>query len=240
MYRWRAIKIPENFKEFYIKNKGTIFAGISCVGVIASSYLSYRAGEKSCYPKNKEDKVKLMAPVISVNALTIASILMSDNAHRNSYAILLALYSSLEGNQDRLCWSIEQLENEEQKKIKKSYYPDVPDDMVSIDPERQLFYFMYGYDFDGGEYFESTIEDVRRFEYLVNRQLFKENHITLNDILSIFGLSEIVGGDRLIYSINARFLEGSWIDFVHELITMDDGLECFTIQLQSSNKHTLL
>ena len=92
----------------------------------------------------------------------------------------------------------------------------------------QLFYDEFS-----GRYFESTIENVLRAEYNINRDLEMQEWAILNDFYDYLGLVPLEGGDRLGWSKDGNQSEywQTWIDFKNDKITLDDGLEVTIITM---------
>lgn len=89
------------------------------------------------------------------------------------------------------------------------------------------------YDEFRGTYFEAPMDAVLNAEYHLNRNFSIGGFVTLNDFYRFLGLEEIEFGDVLGWSAYkmASEWESSWIDFNHRLTTMDDGFECYIIEM---------
>ena len=110
--------------------------------------------------------------------------------------------------------------------IAKDKYED-----TDIRPEngKQLFY-----DYFSERYFESTIEDVQRAEYRLNRTLTMRDYVYLNEFYELLGIDTIDAGYVLGWSVGSCLAcyWQNWIDFTHEKVVMDDGLECYIVTMQ--------
>ena len=93
---------------------------------------------------------------------------------------------------------------------------------------KQLFY-----DDFSGRYFRSTIEDVQRAEYYLNRDLAMRDYAYLNEFYELLNIDPIDSGWTLGWSSGAclDMYWQNWIDFNHKKVTMDDGLECCIITM---------
>lgn len=105
------------------------------------------------------------------------------------------------------------------------------DDFISEDDEKHLFYYMYVKDDIGtleGQYFESTIRDVVLSEYHINRNFILRGSATLNETLKWFNLKKVTFGEALGWDV-CNDTGYQWIDFTHEKVENEDGLECYII-----------
>lgn len=97
---------------------------------------------------------------------------------------------------------------------------------ISIDEEKQLFY-----EYNYGEFFERTKMEVLNAEYRFNKMFASNGYATLNDFYKLLGLPLTQEGDFIGWSVQEGY---SLVDFEHELLIMDDGLECIFINLPIS------
>lgn len=105
------------------------------------------------------------------------------------------------------------------------------DDFVAEDDEKHLFYYIYVNDDIGntdGQYFESTIRDVVLSEYHINRNFILKGSMTVNETLDWFNLKREKHGDKIGWDI-CNDTGYQWIDFHHEKVELDDGMECYII-----------
>jgi hypothetical protein len=94
---------------------------------------------------------------------------------------------------------------------------------------KQLFYEKH---YDG--FFESTKEEVLNAEHELNRIFVSRGHVSLNEFYKLLNLRKNKIGDSLGWSMGDRSNcqhESPWIDFEHYIFTLDDGLECCTIEI---------
>lgn len=89
------------------------------------------------------------------------------------------------------------------------------------------------YEENYGEFFERRMCEVQDAEYQLNRKFAIEGEATINDFYEFLGLKKMKIGDMLGWSIDQAydFYGYSWIEFEHELIEMDDGMECYAINM---------
>jgi hypothetical protein len=117
-------------------------------------------------------------------------------------------------------------------RIKSAIVQDKYDKVdIFLSEEKQLFYEEYH-----GKIFESTKEEVLIAEYCLNKNFALRGYANLNEFYEFLGLPGTKEGGILGWSLDAgvEFYGYSWIDFEHQLVTMDDGLECYIIGMPFS------
>ena len=84
-----------------------------------------------------------------------------------------------------------------------------------------------------GKFFERTKEEVLRAEYLLNKKFVSCGYASLNDFYELLDLPTTEIGSILGWSVAAAdaFYGYCWIDFEHQLVKMDDGLESYIIEM---------
>lgn len=81
-----------------------------------------------------------------------------------------------------------------------------------------------------GKVFERTMLEVRDAEYLFNKMFATRGQVNLNDLYELLGFEPTEEGYLLGWDMaRAESPEECWIDFSHDLIRLDDGLECYEI-----------
>ena len=92
--------------------------------------------------------------------------------------------------------------------------------------ETKLFY-----DFYSGRYFNSTMEKVLAAEFALNRQIVLGECACLNDFYQELGIPFIDVGDEVGWSRGhmCDMYCQEWVDFNHQDVIQDDGLECCII-----------
>lgn len=92
------------------------------------------------------------------------------------------------------------------------------------DGETVLFYDEYS-----RRYFESTIEQVLQAEYHLNRNFVLGADTTVNMFYEFLGINDIEHGNDIGWGYNA--CDYGWIDFNHRKTVLEDGLECWVIEM---------
>lgn len=85
------------------------------------------------------------------------------------------------------------------------------------------------YDRFSGRYFESTVDRVIQAEYHLNRNFMLAGYVTLNDFYDFLGLEHTNYGSNIGWSN----FDGDiyWVDFDHYKQTLDNGTECYVIDM---------
>lgn len=99
---------------------------------------------------------------------------------------------------------------------------------MDMDPESEQKLF---YDLTSKKYFTTTMAAVLNAQYHVNRNLALRGDCSLNEYLSFLGIDEVDKGDEIGWDINYMIeeMDSYWLDFDNQKTTLEDGLECITI-----------
>lgn len=97
-------------------------------------------------------------------------------------------------------------------------------DFKGADEEERLFYDAV----HSGRYFTSTISKVLQAEYHLNRNFAINSEVSLNDFYDLLGIDRVPDGDDLRWFCNEEIY---WIDFDHSKTVLDDGLECWIVDV---------
>lgn len=230
---------------FFKRNASTILTCVGGAGVIATSILAVKATPKALrlLEEAKKEKgeeltkvetVKVAGPAyvpsIIVGASTIACIFGANILNKRQQAAMVSAYALLDSSYKDYKEKVkemygEEANNEVKAEIAKDKYEETD---ISVDDDKQLFYDEFS-----GRYFESTIEDVQRAEYQINRDLSMRDYATINEFYDYLKIPQIESGDELGWStgMNFDYYWQTWIDFNHQKVTMDDGLECYIITM---------
>lgn len=111
--------------------------------------------------------------------------------------------------------------------IAKDHY--VEDKPVKMDDEKELFY-----DYFSERYFEASLYDVLKAEAGLNRIIANECGAYLNEYYELLGLEPTIEGEELGWSngILEAMYWTNWVDFYHQKVEMEDGMECTIITMQ--------
>lgn len=240
-------KLVNRSKTFLKQNAPTILTCIGGVGVVATSVMAVKATPKALQriDEAKEEKgesltkletVKVAGPVyipaVLTGVATLTCIFGANALNKRQQASLASAYALLSRSYNEYRSKVDELHGEgthEQvtAEIAKDKYEDTD---ITVAEDKQLFFDQFS-----GRYFESTIEDVQRAEYRVNRDLVMRDYVSLNEFYEHLGIPKIDAGESLGWSNGGNFAAywQTWIDFSHQKTLIDDDLECYIIHLQT-------
>jgi len=236
-------KLLHRSRLFVKKNASTILTGMGAAGVVATTVMAVKATPKAMVlleaakeEKGEEltklEKVYVAAPVyipaVLIGAGTIACIFGANALNKRQQAALMSAYALLDNSYKEYKKKVEDLYGKEvdghiKAEIAKDKY-ELSD--IFTDEDAQLYYDEYS-----GRYFESTAAKVKQAEYNVNRLLRMKGYACLNDFYEELGMELIYSGYDLGWT--PSFLEEhawqSWLDFNHQKVILDDGLEVYIV-----------
>lgn len=239
-------KLLYRSKRFLDRNAPTILTCVGGAGVIFTTVTAVKATPKALVLlENAEEEkgskltklevVKTAGPVyiptIIIGASTIAAIFGANALNKHQRAALMSAYALLDNSYKEYKNKVAELYGDDvDDRIKKEITMDNYESDISISDGKRLFF-----DYQSLRYFESTMEDVISAEYYLNRNLANNGYTSLNDFYQLLGipctnLTEDLGWS----SDSGEMIFGAiWIDFEHEMVTMDDGLECCIISMSN-------
>lgn len=231
---------------FLKRNASTILTCVGGAGVVVTSVMAVKATpkaltllEKAKEEKGEEltklEKVKVAAPVyipsVLVGASTITCIFGANILNKRQQAALMSAYALLDNSYKEYKNKVAQLYGEDadaqiKKEIAKDGYEEFD---ISVDDNKQLFFDYYSL-----RYFESTMENVLKAEYELNRHLIKYGFASLGEFYELLGIEATPASHQVGWSIEAggMFYGYSWIDFEHDTCEVDEGLECCCISFE--------
>lgn len=239
------IKAVKKIQLFTGRNASTILTCVGGAGVIATSIMAAKATPKAMQllEKAKEEKgedltkletIKVAAPsyipAVLVGTSTIACIFGANVLNKRSQAGLMSAYALLDRSYKDYKNKVKELYGEEVDKhvVKEIVKDTYVEDEVTVEEDKQLFYDLYS-----KRYFESTTEKVQQAEYAFNRLLNIRDYASLNEFYELLGIEKIDDGDWLGWStgMNMEYYWQHWVDFEHDKVTMEDGLDCIIISM---------
>lgn len=228
--------------EIFLKrNSSTILTCVGAVGVVITSVLAVKATPKaiSLLKDAEEEKgdeltkleiVKVAAPVyipaVLVGMSTITCIFGANLLNKRQQASLISAYALVDNSYKEYRNKVEEIYGEEAEEhirheiVKDKYIEQHKDD------EKQLFFDSFSM-----RYFRSTLEDVLKAEHAFSKTLINFGYANLNEFYDMLGIDHTDYGYELGWSTasDQAFYGYSWLDFEHEKVLLDDGLECTII-----------
>lgn len=234
-----------NAKLFFKRNASTILTCVGGIGVVATAVVAVKDTpkamqiiEKKTEEKGEDlttiEKIKVAGPVyipaIAIGVSTLACIFGANALSKHSQASLVSAYALLDNSYKEYKKKVEELYGEgADARVKGEVVKDKYNETdVPREDEKQLFY-----DYFSERYFESTMEEVLKAEYELNRELHTKDYAYLNEFYDLLGLDHIQSGWDLGWSTGALLSHywKTWIDFRHEKVEMEDGMECYIITM---------
>lgn len=230
-------------KLFINRNGGTILTVIGGVGVVATTIMAVKATPKAVelLEQAKQDKgdeltkleiVKVAGPVyiptIITGASTIACIFGANKLNKRQQASLMSAYALLDSSYKDHKRKVTELYGEDANhqvsaEIAKEKYAE---EGISTRPDKILFYDDYS-----GRYFESTMEDVIKAQYAINRAISERDGASINEWFLELDMPPMEYGDSIGWSggMLNDYQWSKWLDFTHKKVLIDDDLECIII-----------
>lgn len=236
-------RLLNSSKLFLKRNSSTILTCAGAVGLIATTVTAVKATPKAVLlleeaKKEKgEDLTKLeivqtagpvYIPSIVLGVSTLACMFGANILNKRGQASLMSGYALLDSAYKDYKNKVDELYGEEaganvRAGIAKDKYEENP---IEVSGDNRLYY-----DFYSGRYFEATPAFVKNAEYEFNRALVMDDCIYLNEWYHMLDLEPLEHGLSFGWSTcaNSEMYWQTWVDFHHEKVTMDDGLECTII-----------
>lgn len=229
---------------FLKRNSSTILTCVGAAGVIATTVTAVKATPKALLllDNAKEEKgenltkletIKIAGPAyvptVLLGAGTLACVFGANILNKRGQASLMSAYALVDSAYKDYKNKVDELYGEEagakvRSEIAKDKYEENP--VVIVEDGNRLYY-----DYYSERYFEARPYDVQKAEYEINRTLMMDDAAYLNDWYRALGLESLDHGDDFGWSTCANMdaYWQTWIDFHHEKVVMDDGLECIII-----------
>ena len=248
--RWDMVvqKLCYKSKGYLQKNAPTILTIAGAAGLVATTVTAVKATPKlvkileaSEAEKGSEltklDIVEIAwphyIPAALLGTASIACIFGANVLNKRQQASLLGAYTLLDTSYKAHKAKVEELYGESanirvREEIAKDKYEEEDIDFDYGD-DKILFYDNFSQ-----RYFESTMADVIKAEYELNRRLAVNTGAYLNEFYEFLDIPQIPAGQELGWStgILESHYWANWIEFDHEKVVMDDGLECYIISMR--------
>lgn len=231
---------------FFNRNGSTILTCVGGVGLVSTVVLAVKATPKALSlleeakatkqeELSKVEVVKAAAPAyiptVVAGAATLVCIFGANALSKRQQASLVSAYALLDSSYKAYKSKVDELYGDAagirvREEVAKDKYEE---DDISVEEDKELFYDQFS-----GRYFNSTIEDVQRAEYRINRILMTREYAYANEFYEELGIEPIDAGWEMGWSHGGNLAHywQAWIDFTHEKVVMDDGLECHIIVMQ--------
>jgi hypothetical protein len=230
-----------NIERFIRQNKSSILAIAGAIGMVASVGLSIRNTAKyKDIIHSKSNKqidnierlkvaVPLYLPVVLLTGGSLACIIgatvINTKQQRSITAAYILLENSFKQYKDKVLelYGSDATQQVEVELTNDKFEEKNPQLKNS---ENELFYDEYR-----GEFFESTLDNVREAMYHVNRNFILKGDATLNEVYDFLNLPHTEQGDVLGWSADYGwcYYGYSWIDYYCDRRESRDGTEYYAI-----------
>lgn len=236
-------KLLGRSKLFFKRNGSTILTCVGGVGVVLTSVMAVKATPKAMTlleaakeeKGNELTKVEIIKtagpayiPAILVGVSTIACIFGANTLNKRQQAALMSAYALLDSSYKDYREKVKELYGEAgaeeiEEELARDTYEKTD---ISAEDEKELFYDSYS-----RRYFNSTMENVIKAEYEINRLLSLNGGAYLNEFYEMLDIPRVGFGDYLGWSYYEMYERCwvKWLDFKHQKTVMDDGLECYIL-----------
>ncbi len=219
------------------RNSSTILAVFGTAGVVGTSVMVARATietqrklDEATNEKRREltateaivTAVPVYIPAAVIGGATIACILGSSVLDRRHQAALTSAYVLLNSSYSKYKAKVKDLYRDVDSEVRKAILEDELPEEIEVSDGKMLFYEEISH-----QQFERTKEEVLLAEYHLNRNFILRGYCLLNEFYEFLGLPKTDYGDVVGWDMDfgAEFYGYQWIDFTHDKMTLDDGLE---------------
>ena len=228
-----------NLEYFIKKHSSTILSIVSGIGVISTTILAVKATPKALELINdaKKDKNEDLKPIevikvawkpylpTTISGLaTITCIFANNYLNSKIQTSLMSAYAVLNESYKNYISSSEELFGEKAEDIRNNVIKKQFNPYKIQDDNKQLYF-----DYHAMRYFECTPEDLLEAEDKLNQEFAATGHCSVNDFYRFLGIPTLPYGNRLGWSDNGNYKKE--ITFEHDIITLDDGLECTILMM---------
>lgn len=234
-------------RSFLNRNASTILTCMGGVGVIATSVMAVKATPKALavLEEAKEEKgedltkmeiVKVAGPAYIPAALvgisTIACIFGANVLNKRKQGALMSAYALLDNSYKEYRNKVNELYGEgADDQVKEELAIDKFEESdVDVTGDKQLFYDEFS-----ERYFESTMADVIKAEYEINKKISVWGGAHLNEFYEHLDIPPTDYGEHLGWSSGylMESIWSDWLDFDHKKVLIDDDLECVIISMST-------
>ena len=241
------MNLIHNAKVFFDKNASTILSFMAIAGVVSTTVLAVKAtpraideireiskknhnGDPNAYTKQEaiEAAWRFYIPAAISGTVTACCILGANVLNQKQQAMLVSAYGYLDQQYKEYRKKVNDVfgEGSDEKVVEEI----AKDKMRAYRPngEETLLFYEENY----GKIFERTMLEVMDAKYQFNKLFTTFGYATMNDFYDLLSLDNIENGNVLGWTQEdiCDFYNPAWIDFELELVTLDDGMECYIIK----------
>ena len=161
-------------------------------------------------------------PATITGVSTIACIFGANYLNSRTQASLMSAYAVLDSTYQEYRKKTEELTEGKEINVKHEIVKAKFDEDMPLNEDKELFF-----DYQSMRYFESTMEEVKRAEYIFNQNFAMSGFACLNEFYDILGVPRVEHGYQLGWSTitNDEVYGYSQLEFEYEKVILDDGTE---------------
>ena len=230
-----------DIERFIKQNKATILAVAGAVGMTVSVGLAIRNTAKyKDIIHSKDNKkidnierlkvaVPLYLPVVLLTGSSLACIVSATVLNTKRQRSMTAAYILLENGFKQYRDKVAELYGSDATQKVETEITN--DKFEEKNPQLEILENDLFYDEYRGEFFESTLDNVREAMCHVNRNFILRGYITLNEVYDFLNLPHTEQGDVLGWSADYGwcYYGYSWIDYYCDRREFSDGIEYYAI-----------
>lgn len=229
--------------KIFKKHGTSILSFAAIVGVVATGIAAAKASKKVEEKRPKRIRMTKMEyireywkdyiPTVIIGGATCACIASANHISKKQQAALVAAcVAAGERFSDYREKTKEIFGEEADTKIQNSIVKDKMEAVEDLDrPEGEELLFFDRY---SDRYFNATMDHVLEAEYHFNRNLQLRDYAVVNEFYEFLGIGPDPNGrgDDVGWNTWSEATYGyKWVDFYHDKVVMDDGLECYIISM---------
>lgn len=241
-------KVFEELSKPLIKHSPEILTALGVTGMCSATIMAVKATPKvlDVVSETKDKKLekkeetkeiivkagKYYIPTILVSGLSIACILGASSINLKRNAALATAYSisenALKEYQSKV---LETIGPRKERQIKD----EIVKDHIAKNPVTNTEVYITGdgdtlfYDDHSGRYFMQNLARMEKIENMLNKRLWSEMWISLNDLYYEIGLNTLKDGDDIGFNIDDGYLNYTER---YSAQVADDGRPCLAIQIE--------
>nr|DAZ15008.1 MAG TPA: hypothetical protein [Caudoviricetes sp.] len=173
-------------------------------------------------------------PSIAVGSATVACIIASTVLNQKQKVALSSAYILLDQSYKQYKDKVVEMfgegaDREVEREVTKDRIQELKKKDEIRGDETLIFYEKHY-----NQLFERSMLEVKDAEYLLNKKFTATGQATLNDFYLLLGLKETKEGAELGWDVvNASSPEECWIDFEHDLVKTQDGMQVYEILFEN-------
>lgn len=229
----------EPVKSWFSRNGSTLLSLAGVAGLVTTVVLAVQAvpeaeeRRKEAERENEEELTFLEAAVVEapaygktiISGIITASCILGANAlSRHQQASAVMAYTALAEYFKEYRAEVDSIFGEGSDYAISKAIDDRHQDEDDGNPPWDTIQTFYIDGLEHQQFFETTMEQVVKAEYWLNRAFITRGHASLKDFTSLLGISDPVDDKIWDLTVAEIFYDFKWIDFSHSYERLDDGM----------------